>query len=72
MGTQLNVVYDYSYALLPNIPKLTRYQIKQIARERGSGTCYTPQQCSILQTHRVCKNKDDLCRRIYYSLKYYD
>jgi DNA primase large subunit len=51
--------------------RLTRYQIEHIAGERGSGTRYTSPQCSILQTHGVCKNKDVLCRRIYHPLKYY-
>jgi len=51
--------------------RLTRYQIEHIAGERGSGTRYTPPQCSVLQTHGVCKNRDDLCRRIYHPLGYY-
>jgi DNA primase large subunit len=51
--------------------RLTRYQIEHIAGERGSGTRYTCPQCSVLQTHGVCKNKDDLCRRIYHPLAYY-
>jgi DNA primase large subunit len=51
--------------------RLTRYQVEHIAGERGSGTRYTPPQCSVLQTHSVCKNRDDLCRRIYHPLKYY-
>lgn len=51
--------------------RLTRYQIEHIAGERGSGTKYTCPQCSVLQTHGVCKNKDELCRRIYHPLKYY-
>jgi len=51
--------------------KLTRYQVEHIAGERGSGTKYTCPQCSILQTHNVCKNRDDLCKRIYHPLKYY-
>lgn len=51
--------------------RLTRYQIEHIAGERGSGTRYTAPQCSVLQTHGVCKNRDDLCRRIYHPLKYY-
>jgi DNA primase large subunit len=51
--------------------RLTLYQIEHIAGERGSGTRYTPPQCSILQTHGVCKNKDDLCRLIYHPLAYY-
>jgi DNA primase large subunit len=51
--------------------RLTLYQIEHIAGERGSGTHYIPPQCSVLQTHGVCKNKDDLCRRIYHPLGYY-
>jgi DNA primase large subunit len=51
--------------------RLTRYQIEHIAGERGSGTKYTCPQCSVLQTHGVCKNRDDLCRWIYHPLAYY-
>ena len=51
--------------------RLTRYQIEHIAGERGSGTKYTCPQCSVLQTHGVCKNRDDLCRWIYHPLGYY-
>jgi len=52
--------------------RLTRYQIEHIAGERGSGTRYKPPQCSVLQTHGICKNRDDLCRRVYHPLKYYE
>jgi DNA primase large subunit len=51
--------------------RLTRYQIEHIAGERGSGTKYTCPQCSVLQTHGVCKNRDVLCRSIYHPLRYY-
>jgi DNA primase large subunit len=51
--------------------RLTRYQIEHIAGERGSATKYTPPQCSVLQTHGVCKNRDELCRYSYHPLKYY-
>ncbi len=51
--------------------RLTRYQIEHIAGERGSGTRYTCPQCSVLQTHGVCKNRDEFCRRIYHPLAYY-
>lgn len=51
--------------------RLTRYQIEHIAGERGSGTKYTCPQCSVLQTHGVCKNRDDICRWIYHPLSYY-
>jgi DNA primase large subunit len=51
--------------------RLTRYQVEHIAGERGSGTKYSCPQCSILQTHNVCKNRDELCKQIYHPLKYY-
>ena len=51
--------------------RLTRYQVEHIAGERGSRTRYTPPQCATLQTHGVCTNSDDLCRRIRHPLKYY-
>lgn len=51
--------------------RLTRYQIEHIAGERGSGTHYTCPQCSVLQTHGVCRNKEELCRKIFHPLKYY-
>ena len=51
--------------------RLTRYQIEHIAGERGSRTRYTPPQCTTLQTHGVCANSDELCRRIHHPLKYY-
>jgi|WetSurMetagenome_2_1015567.scaffolds.fasta_scaffold10962_3 DNA primase large subunit len=51
--------------------RLTRYQIEHIAGERGSATKYTCPQCSVLQTHSVCKNRDDFCRQVYHPLTYY-
>ncbi|HEX7481930.1 MAG TPA: DNA primase large subunit PriL [Candidatus Bathyarchaeia archaeon] len=51
--------------------RLTRYQIEHIAGERGSGTKYTCPQCSVLQTHGVCKNRDAVCSNIYHPLRYY-
>ena len=51
--------------------RLARYQIEHIAGERGSGTKYTCPQCSVLQTHGICKNRDDFCRYIYHPLTYY-
>lgn len=51
--------------------RLTRYQVEHIAGEKGSGTHYTPPSCSTLQTHGVCVNSDELCRRIRHPLAYY-
>jgi DNA primase large subunit len=51
--------------------RLTRYQVEHIAGERGSRTRYTPPQCTTLQTHGVCVNKDALCRWVRHPLAYY-
>jgi DNA primase large subunit len=51
--------------------RLTRYQVEHIAGSKGSGTKYTPPSCSTLQTHGVCTNNDELCRRVHHPLNYY-
>jgi DNA primase large subunit len=51
--------------------RLTRYQVEHIAGERGSRTRYTPPQCTTLQTHGVCVNRDALCRWVRHPLAYY-
>ncbi len=51
--------------------RLTLYQIEHIAGSKGSGTKYTPPSCSTLQTHGVCGNTDDICRRVHHPLNYY-
>jgi DNA primase large subunit len=51
--------------------RLTRYQVDHIAGSKGSGTKYTPPSCSTLQTHGVCTNTDELCRRVHHPLNYY-
>ena len=51
--------------------RLTRYQVEHIAGSKGSGTKYTPPSCSTLQTHGVCTNSDQLCRRVHHPLNYY-
>jgi DNA primase large subunit len=66
---QLNELYKSFFSDYNE--RLTRYQIEHIAGERGSGTKYTPPQCSVLQTHGLCKNRDEFCRRAYHPLKYY-
>jgi DNA primase large subunit len=51
--------------------RLTLYQVEHIAGSKGSGTKYTPPSCSTLQTHGVCSNSDELCRKIHHPLNYY-
>jgi DNA primase large subunit len=51
--------------------RMTRYQVEHIAGERGSRTQYVPPKCETLQTHGVCTNPDELCRKIRHPLGYY-
>jgi DNA primase large subunit len=51
--------------------RLTTYQVEHIAGEKGSGIKYTPPTCSTLQTHRVCVDRNEACRRIRSPLTYY-
>ncbi len=51
--------------------RMTRYQVEHIAGERGSRTQYIPPKCETLQTHGVCINPDELCRKIMHPLGYY-
>jgi DNA primase large subunit len=51
--------------------KMTKYQVEHIAGEIGSRTRYIPPKCDTLQTHGVCTNPDEICRRIHHPLSYY-
>jgi len=51
--------------------RMTRYQVEHLAGEKGSRTRYTPPKCDTLQTHGVCINSDETCRRIHHPLSYY-
>jgi DNA primase large subunit len=51
--------------------RMTRYQVEHIAGERGSRTRYIPPKCDTLQTHGICINPDELCRKIRHPLTYY-
>jgi DNA primase large subunit len=43
--------------------RMTRYQIEHIAGTRGSGTKYTPPNCSTLRTHGICVSPEPECRK---------
>lgn len=51
--------------------RMTRYQVEHIAGERGSRTRYVPPKCETLQTHGVCLNPDEICKRVRHPLSYY-
>ena len=43
--------------------RMTRYQVEHIAGTRGSGTKYTPPNCSTLRTHGICVSPISECNR---------
>jgi DNA primase large subunit len=51
--------------------KMTRYQVEHIAGETGSRTRYIPPKCDTLQTHGICTDPDEVCRRVRHPLAYY-
>lgn len=50
---------------------ITRYQVLHIAGLTGGKTKYKPSKCSNMQTHRLCLNADEICRKIRSPLTYY-
>ncbi|PVX24497.1 MAG: hypothetical protein CW716_09935 [Candidatus Bathyarchaeum sp.] len=42
--------------------RMTRYQVEHIAGTRGSGTKYTPPNCSTLRTHGICISPEPECK----------
>ena len=51
--------------------KMTRYQVEHIAGETGSRTRYVPPRCDTLQTHGICTDPDEVCKRVRHPLAYY-
>ena len=41
--------------------RMTRYQVEHIGGTRGSGTKYTPPNCSTLRTHGICISPEPEC-----------
>ena len=49
----------------------TRYQVLHIAGLTGGKTKYKPLKCANMQTHRLCINPNEICKRISNPLTYY-
>jgi len=71
IGMPLDTVIELFKNFSDYSERMTRYQVEHIAGERGSRTRYTPPKCDTLQTHGVCINSDELCRKIRHPLSYY-
>jgi DNA primase large subunit len=71
IGMTAEDVIDLFRSLSDFDERLTRYQVEHIAGGKGSGIKYTPPTCSTLQTHRVCGDRNEGCRRVKHPLAYY-
>ena len=71
IGMPVEAVIDLFRGFSDYNDRMTRYQVEHIAGGRGSRTRYTSPKCGTLETHGICVNPDDLCKRVYHPLSYY-
>ena len=71
IGMTTENVLDLFRTLSDFNERLTRYQVEHIAGQRGSRTKYKPPRCSTLQTHGVCTNPDENCKKVKHPLACY-
>ncbi len=62
VGMSVDDVFKFFHSVSDFNERMTRYQIEHIAGSRGSGTKYTPPNCSTLRTHGICISPEDECR----------
>lgn len=63
IGMSAKDVFKFFRSVSDFNERMTRYQVEHIAGTRGSGTKYTPPNCSTLRTHGICVSKEDECIR---------
>jgi DNA primase large subunit len=54
IGMSVEDVFKFFRSVSDFNERLTRYQVEHIAGTRGSGTRYTPPNCTTLRTHGIC------------------
>lgn len=54
-------VFKFFHSVSDFNERMTRYQVEHIAGAKGSGTRYTPPNCSTLRTHGICVSPEDEC-----------
>ncbi len=61
IGMSVEDVFKFFRSVSDFNERLTRYQVEHIAGTRGSGTRYTPPNCTTLRTHGICILPEDEC-----------
>jgi DNA primase large subunit len=61
VGMSPDDVFNFFRSVSDFNERMTRYQVDHIAGTKGSGTKYTPPNCSTLSTHGLCISHDDQC-----------
>jgi DNA primase large subunit len=62
IGMSTEDVFKFFRSVSDFNERMTRYQVEHIAGSRGSGTKYTPPNCSTLRTHGICISPEYECR----------
>ena len=62
IGMTVEDVFKFFRSVSDFNERMTRYQVEHIAGARGSGTKYTPPNCSTLRTHGICISPDPECK----------
>jgi DNA primase large subunit len=62
VGMSSEDVFQFFRSVSDFNERMTRYQVEHIAGGRGSGTKYTPPNCSTLRTHGICVSPEPECR----------
>jgi DNA primase large subunit len=61
IGMSVEDVFKFFQSVSDFNERMTRYQVEHIAGTRGSGTKYTPPNCSTLHTHGICISPEPEC-----------
>ena len=62
VGMSVDDVFKFFRSVSDFNERMTRYQVDHIAGTRGSGTKYTPPNCSTLRTHGICISPEYECK----------
>ncbi|MCW4034938.1 MAG: hypothetical protein NWF03_06200 [Candidatus Bathyarchaeota archaeon] len=61
VGMSAEDVFKFFRSVSDFNERMTRYQVEHIAGSKGSGTKYTPPNCSTLRTHGICVSPEPEC-----------
>ena len=62
IGMSAEDVFKFFRSISDFNERMTRYQVEHIAGSKGSGTKYTPPNCSTLRTHGICISPEFECK----------